>query len=246
MTLELTKFGEQGDVYRLFTRDRQIHNEDYVVLIVDPKDMDETHTEALNIIKTVLSIIWRNVNGSVKEIIRQKRPAYIVGKNPPYYQEFDWLIEKDKEEYLEKTGFAENPKTVGFLNFSNGIPHKLDEDIITHEFGHTLYHFLTDELKAEWDAAHSIYASRDKYKGIWMFKSPSESMANMLQIFLNVTKRKSNSGGVTHKNMDKKVPEYVRVMSKVVSPTNDVREYLEDKKFFKTKKKSDKVGCWCF
>lgn len=219
-----------AEEYMVYSKERVFDIQRHIVLGYKEKFINHKKRENIEFINRVCSSIYESLlDQNIKKSIARRGPLFMIDKNPYKLKEFSKLIDRNKD-YKKKTGFAENPTIPGFLNMSTFYKNtKIKECIITHEYGHTIFHNFSKELDREWRDLYDLYnVKNDDYDiNAWIFKrNASECFSEVLQIYLNVTHRGYATGGIFCENMHKLIPKMYEFMKKIMIQTFIIRDEI--------------------
>ena len=237
MKLKSVTFGkvkQDAEKYKVVIDDKKriFDIQEYIVIGFNTKYAEHKKLKNIQFIQRICRTIYENlIDDRIKELITNRGPLYMIDKDPYKLKEFDSLIDKHSS-YKHKTGFAENSPLPGFLNMSTYYnDEEISECIITHEYGHTIYHSLPPDLHTKWEKVFDLYnVKNDTYEiDAWIFKrNPSECFSEILQIYLNVTHREYATGGIFCENMKEYVPKMYKFMKKIMVQSPQIRNIYKE------------------
>jgi hypothetical protein len=214
----------------IFSRDYYIIDKEYYRLAVQPNRKDQNLSYIIDVLDALVQSIKSE---TVKQNLKKENPIYLVGETPSEFSEFDRFENGqtiDGRSIIDLTAFATNPPIPGFISikYDNCFCIYLTEDIIVHEFLHTIHISGFDsKLKEDLSNLYNQYkvSNNDYSITSYAFSNDSELFAEMGQVYLGVTTRmdEQSTGGINLNKLQNKLPNLYSFMDNIFNRQNSVR-----------------------
>jgi len=199
-------------------------------VLENKKDQDLTH------IRNILDSLIQSIKSeTIKQNLKKEKPIYLIGETPLDFKEFDWLKDvrstDGNRNIMDLTAFATNLPTPGYISskYNNCYCGYLDEDIIVHEFLHTIQLSGFDNLiQEEFMKLYNEYKviNNDYSITSYAFLNDRELFSELGQVYFGVTTRmdEASTGGINLNLLKTKLPKLYSFMDNIFKSENSVRQ----------------------
>lgn len=183
-----------------------------------------------------MDAIISNINADIIKInLEKNNPIYLIGNSARDFTEFNLFTNTQTTDktrnLLDVKGFATNKPIPGYLyiGFNDCINENNDDDIVFHEFMHTIHKSGLDKIMGtELDYIFNKYKITNNIYNInsYGFQDVFEFFAEMAQVYCGVTTRLDVTGNVTHTILKNNLPDMYNFLKKIFKNNYSIRENI--------------------